>query len=685
MPNKTIESRTDKKLELNKQDNLPTDVIPDMDADSDSDNEQENEDIQENVDKAGSVHQRQEGSLSEVSTPEQKSSRLKQRRLFPKRGDWILYKNKDEEIWHKAKIIEKTSKSSVTKNIHYNIDREHGGKAGIVLDHFDYKIISDPVSKTFNPSPSIHNEIEYDGDSIDKAEILESENAAYVVFIPKKDWDKPFVVEAKQKELKNFQSYGAYKEVLDEGQQRLTSGWVVTEKLYGDVVGCKARLVVHGNQETFDLRKDSPTVTKQTLRLVFSLAAQYGWEVIISDVTSAFLQSDKLDREIYVQPPADVRTPGTLWRLLKPMYGLEDAGLKWYQTVDSKLKKLGCLRLNTDLAVFYYIKDGKLRGIAGWHVDDMITTGEELFYTDIVKPLMTDITFGSTSEGSYRCLGWNVRHLDGSIHVSQSDYIVSKVDYLDIRKGNRSNQDKLSEDEIAEVRTKIGKLRWLSDQTRPDISYELLELSMGAHDPTVGMINQINKVVTAVNSRDVELKYSKLEQDKWHISVFSDASLRGLPGKIQSAMGYLVFLSDGYIPNKQTKCCILQWKSCKVKPVVTSTYDAETIALELGLEEALIIKDQIMKMTGFGEELMKVEAFVDCRDTFEAIMSNKQFPKGSRLAMIEVAKIKEMLDQKKVDGISWVDTAHQLADVLTKKGVDVEPLVETISSGKFFK
>ena len=43
------------------------------------------------------------------------------------------------------------------------------------------------------------------------------------------------------------------------------------------------------------------------------------------------------------------------------------------------------------------------------------------------------------------------------------------------------------------------------------------------------------------------------------------------------------------------------------------------------------------------------------------------------------------MDQRKVDGISWVDTAHQLADVLTKKGVVVDPLVETISSGKFFK
>ena len=70
------------------------------------------------------------------------------------------------------------------------------------------------------------------------------------------------MVGAKLKELKNFQSYGVFTEVPDHGQQRLTSGWVVTKKLYGDIFGCKERLVVHGNQETFDLKKDSPTVTK---------------------------------------------------------------------------------------------------------------------------------------------------------------------------------------------------------------------------------------------------------------------------------------------------------------------------------------------------------------------------------------------------------------------------------------
>ena len=607
---------------------------------------------------------------------------------LPKKGDWIAYKEKDGNTWYRAVITRRTSKKSINKNVHFNIHREQGGAAGLILDNYDWKIISGPNttdSTRYQPGPSVHAQIEYDDGQIEMAEVTERENESYVVFIPRKDWHKPFVVEAKQKELENFTKYGAYKVVKDEGQPRLTSGWIVTEKLYGEIVGCKARLVVHGNQEYNDIRSDSPTVTKQSLRLVFTLAAQFGWEVITSDVTSAFLQSDKLDREVFVQPPSDIRSPGTLWRLEKPMYGLDDAGLKWYNTIDNKLRNIGCQRLHTDLAVFYYIKEGKLKGIIAWHVDDMITTGEEIFYTDVIKPLMESVKFGSTADGAYRCLGWNVRHSEGSILVSQSDYIASKIDYLDIDKKNRSNEEILNEEESGKIKASIGKLRWLSDQTRPDIAYDLLELSIGAHNPTVGMINIVNKTVTAVNSRSVELRFRKLQGDCWYLTVFSDASLRGLSGKVHSAMGYLIFLSDGYLPNQSIRCCVLTWKSCKVKRVVTSTYDAETISLELGLEEAIVLRDQLMKLTGFSEELIRIEAFVDCRDTFEAIMSNKKFPKGSRLASIEVAKIKEMIENKQVSKVSWVDTDHQMADVLTKRGVGAEVLVNTIKDGRFYK
>ena len=225
----------------------------------------------------------------------------------------------------------------------------------------------------------------------------------------------------------------------------------------------------------------------------------------------------------------------------------------------------------------------------------------------------------------------------------------------------------------------------MADQTRPDIAYNVLELSIVAHKPTVETIAKINKTVSAINSRSVEINYNKLSSDKWTITVFSDVSLRGLPGKVHSAMGYLILLSEGYTPNVSSRCCVLSWKACKIKRIVTSTYDAETIALELGLEEAIVIKDQILKMTCFSENLIEIEGFVNCKDTYEAIISNKQFPKGSCLASLEIAKIKEMVEKKQIQRVNWVDTSHQLADILTKRGVVSEPIIKTLNNGSFYR
>ena len=51
----------------------------------------------------------------------------------------------------------------------------------------------------------------------------------------------------------------------DEGQHAITSGW--------------ARLVIHGNQELEAVRSDSPTVSKQSLRIQLTLAVQSNWKM----------------------------------------------------------------------------------------------------------------------------------------------------------------------------------------------------------------------------------------------------------------------------------------------------------------------------------------------------------------------------------------------------------------------
>ena len=58
------------------------------------------------------------------------------------------------------------------------------------------------------------------------------------------------------------------------------------------------------------------------------------WQIKTEDVTYTSLQSNILDREIYVQPPRDLNRHGFPINLKKPLYGLDDNSLNWYQTVE---------------------------------------------------------------------------------------------------------------------------------------------------------------------------------------------------------------------------------------------------------------------------------------------------------------------------------------------------------------
>ena len=55
------------------------------------------------------------------------------------------------------------------------------------------------------------------------------------------------------------------------------------------------------------------------------------------DIRAAFLQANKLDREVFMKPPEDVRKEGKIWKPLKPLYGLDDASRKFWLKVKETL------------------------------------------------------------------------------------------------------------------------------------------------------------------------------------------------------------------------------------------------------------------------------------------------------------------------------------------------------------
>ena len=91
----------------------------------------------------------------------------------------------------------------------------------------------------------------------------------------------------------------------DEGQSRVGSRWVITEKEQhdGQNTKVKARLVAGGFQETLKPQSDSPTAANEYSKLLRAHSANFHFKIASVDIRAAFLHSKVLDREVYVEPP----------------------------------------------------------------------------------------------------------------------------------------------------------------------------------------------------------------------------------------------------------------------------------------------------------------------------------------------------------------------------------------------
>ena len=210
----------------------------------------------------------------------------------------------------------------------------------------------------------------------------------YAVEVPAAEHKKAEVIEAKEKELDNLMKYGVYEEVEDEGQERITSRWVITrkEKADGQKTEYKGRLVARGFQEQLAPQSDSPTMLRESMKLFFAVAANEKFKLRSMDIRAAFLQAKELDRDVFMVPPKDVKKESVLWKLKKPLYGLNDASRKFWLKVKEVFSKMGLKRLEGDEAMYFKRnKEGDLEGLISTHVDDFNLAGDNDFLEAVTE------------------------------------------------------------------------------------------------------------------------------------------------------------------------------------------------------------------------------------------------------------------------------------------------------------
>ena len=273
---------------------------------------------------------------------------------------------------------------------------------------------------------------------------------------------------AKKQELEAWKSHNVYNEVPNEGQDCMSVRWVVTPKVIDGVASVKARLVAKGFKELQNFRKDSPTCSRESIRLALATIASKKWNLQGIDITRAFLQGNQIDHVVYLKLPSEANTQ-MLWRLNKCVYGLGDASRAFYLKLDNELTQLKAQQSTLDQGLYFYFENELLAGILVAHVDDILYGGNDSFLTIVIQPLSQALVFGTEHYRVFEYLGVElIQNSDFSISVNQNNF-ARTIKAIHITDGCQGD-DLLTVEQREMFRTAVGQLTWLTGISRPEIS-----------------------------------------------------------------------------------------------------------------------------------------------------------------------------------------------------------------------
>ena len=126
-------------------------------------------------------------------------------------------------------------------------------------------------------------------------------------------------------------------------------------------------------------------------------------------------------------------------------------------------------------------------------MDDFLTLGSDLFFKTIVTKIKSEFNFSKIEQNKFRFCGIDVDVTDEGIFIDQNEYTKA---ISEIPMDRAENPERpLTKDEFKLYRGATGKLIWLNEITRPDLSFDSLSLSYNNKSAKVKHILEANKII----------------------------------------------------------------------------------------------------------------------------------------------------------------------------------------------
>ena len=470
--------------------------------------------------------------------------------------------------------------------------------------------------------------------------------------------------------------------------------WVLTTKSDSSA---KARLVVLGYQahNLCEVQASAPTLGRSSKMMLLALCANFGLKVRAGDVTSAFLQASQSleDEDLLVWAPAELavlygaspKRPVMPLKVCRAFYGLVHSPRKWYEHMSGTLKRIGWRALLSDPCVFV-LEDptGKVVGLSGLHVDDILIGGDEdseVFQT-AQRQLEESYRWGKWDQGSFTFAGTRIsQEENGTIKMDQREYSEKWLSEVKLENG-RDQYPKLkaTPEEISQLRGAIGSIAWRSSQTSPQFQADANLLLSEVPFATVETLLKANKLVREVKRTSEQCLLFpcwKVPWDQLVISVWADASNGNRPDR-SSTMGVIAGMcTKKLLEHQECQIAVIYWKSSKCPRQVLGSNGAEVQAITDGEDVCFRLRALLAEFQGISLDRSNIHNMVrdhttgilimDSRGIYDAMSRNISSLHGLRSGRSGYELAISVRQAKSIGTIfRWVNGDAQLGDVLTK-------------------
>ena len=421
-------------------------------------------------------------------------------------------------------------------------------------------------------------------------------------------------------------------------------------------------------------------------------AAHPAWKLISADVHAAFLKGDPyVSRQLFLAATDPRRGPSipipgkSLARVLKGIFGLADAPREWYLRLAREVKDEEWMRSVLDVALWYRFQKGgkELQGILGAHVDDLLFSGVREAEASLNR-LGQRLGFGSIEEAPFTWCGKKFNKDEAGVHIDMRTYHEQLKPVLIPRHRRSEPSATLTPQEHRQLRAVLGSLQWLVAQVRFDLSFEISSLE--GEKPTIGTLLRANKAVAeAKRHGDFRLHFSGVDQLKGGIMMVSDAALGnvGMGGsadepaeeRIASQSCYAIMLADAdLMQGRRGKFDLIDFRSHRLTRVCRSSYAAETLGVEEGMDAAELCRGFLAELRGL--DMASKDAFwtvcmvplvgvTDAKDTYDKLTKDTGFGTQKSLSFT-LASLRQSLRRPNTS-FRWTATANMFVDTGTKR------------------